>query len=76
MRYEAPKTLEQAIALLSGATRARRGCWPAARTCSIQLRSGRADPQLLVDVKAIPEMRAVVADSGGFASARRSPAWR
>src|ERR1035438_8767991 len=30
------------------------------------MRSGRAQPGLLVDVKAIPEMRAVVAAGGGY----------
>jgi CO/xanthine dehydrogenase FAD-binding subunit len=65
MRYEAPKTLEQAIALLSGANGQGR-VLAGGTDVLIQLRSGRADPQLLVDVKAIPEMRAVVADSGGY----------
>ena len=65
MRYEAPKTLEQAIALLSGANGQAR-LLAGGTDVLIQLRSGRADPQLLVDIKAIPEMRAVVADSGGY----------
>jgi carbon-monoxide dehydrogenase medium subunit len=65
MRYEAPKTLEQAIALLAGANG--RGRVLAGGTdLLIQLRSGRADPELLVDIKAIPELRSIAADAGGY----------
>ncbi len=65
MRYEVPKTLEAAIALLAGADG--RGRVLAGGTdLLIQLRSGRAEPELLVDVKAIAEMRAVVAAAGGY----------
>jgi len=32
----------------------------------IQLRSGRADPELVVDIKAIAEMRAIAIDAGGY----------
>src|SRR5512140_65371 len=65
MRYEVPKTLEAAIALLAGANG--RGRVLAGGTdLLIQLRSGRAEPELLVDVKAIVEMRAVEAAAGGY----------
>jgi len=65
MRYEVPKTLEAAIALLAGANG--RGRVLAGGTdLLIQLRSGRAEPELLVDVKAIAEMRAVEAAAGGY----------
>jgi carbon-monoxide dehydrogenase medium subunit len=65
MRYEAPKTLDQAVALLSGANVQAR-VLAGGTDVLIQLRSGRADPQLLIDIKAIPEMRAIVADAGGY----------
>lgn len=65
MRYEAPKSLEQAIALLSGAN-GRTKVLAGGTDVLIQLRSGRAVPELLVDVKAIPEMRSIAADSGGY----------
>ncbi len=65
MRYEAPKTLEQAIALLSGANGQAR-VLAGGTDLLIQMRSGRAEPELLVDIKAIPEMRSIVAETGGF----------
>jgi CO/xanthine dehydrogenase FAD-binding subunit len=65
MRYEAPKTLEQAIELLSaGNGRAR--VLAGGTDLLIQLRSGRADPELLVDIKAIPELRTISAEAGGY----------
>jgi CO/xanthine dehydrogenase FAD-binding subunit len=65
MRYEAPKTLEQAIALLAGAAGQAR-VLAGGTDLLIQLRSGRIAPELLVDVKAIPEMRSIAADGGGY----------
>ncbi len=65
MRYEAPMTLEQAITLLSGAN-AQARVLAGGTDLLIQMRAGRADPGLLVDIKAIPEMRSIVADAGGY----------
>ncbi|MCJ7838713.1 MAG: xanthine dehydrogenase family protein subunit M [Burkholderiales bacterium] len=65
MRYEAPKTLEQAIALLSGGN-GRARVLAGGTDLLIQLRSGRADPELLVDIKAIPELRSIAAEAGGY----------
>lgn len=65
MRYEVPKTLEAAIALLCG-TDAQASVLAGGTDLLIQMRLGRAEPGLLVDVKAIPEMRSVVVDAGGF----------
>jgi len=65
MRYEAPKTVEAAVALLAGAK-------GVARTLAggtdllIQLRGHRVEPELLVDLKGIPEMTSIVAENGGF----------
>jgi carbon-monoxide dehydrogenase medium subunit len=65
MRYEAPKTLEQAIALLAGAN-GRARVLAGGTDLLIQLRSGRAEPELLVDIKAVAEMRAVAVEPGGY----------
>ena len=69
MRYVAPKTLEAAITLLSGANGQAR-ILAGGTDLLIQLRSGRAEPDLLIDVKAIPELRSIAVDAG-----RYSPAW-
>jgi len=65
MRYEAPKTLEQAIELLSGAD-GRARVLAGGTDLLIQMRSGRAEPELLVDIKAIPEMTSIAADMGFY----------
>jgi carbon-monoxide dehydrogenase medium subunit len=65
MRYEAPNTLEQAIALLSGAN-GRARVLAGGTDLLIQMRSGRAVPELVVDVKSIAEMRTVAVDASGY----------
>jgi len=65
MRYEAPRTLEAAIALLAGAKGAAR-VLAGGTDLLIQMRSGRIEPELLVDVKSIPEMKTIAAEDGGF----------
>lgn len=65
MRYEAPKTLAAAVALLAGANGQAR-VLAGGTDLLIQMRGGRVEPELLVDVKGIPEMTSIVAESGGF----------
>ena len=65
MRYEAPKTLRAAVALLSGANGKAR-VLAGGTDLLIQMRSGRVEPELLVDIKGVPEVRSIVAKSGGF----------
>ncbi len=65
MRYEAPKTLEAAVALLSGATGSAR-VLAGGTDLLIHMRAGRVEPELLVDVKGIPEMTSILAENGGF----------
>jgi CO/xanthine dehydrogenase FAD-binding subunit len=65
MRYEAPTTVAAAIALLAGAKGQAR-VLAGGTDLLIQMRSGRAVPGLVVDVKAIPEMRSIVAENGAF----------
>ena len=65
MRYEVPKTLEQAIALLAGAN-GRAKLLAGGTDLLIQMRSGRAQPEVVIDIKAIPEMRSIAAEAGGY----------
>ncbi len=65
MRYEAPRTLEAAVALLSGANGQAR-ILAGGTDLLIQMRGGRVEPELLVDVKGIPEMTSIVAENGVF----------
>jgi len=65
MRYEAPRTLEAAVALLAGSNGGGR-VLAGGTDLLIQMRGGRVAPELLVDVKGIPEMTTIVAENGGF----------
>ena len=65
LRYEAPKTLDAAIALLAGAqglTKVLAG----GSDLLVQMKSGRVEPALIVDIKGIPEMTSITAENGGF----------
>ncbi len=65
MRYEAPDSLDAAVALLAGASGE---VWLLAGGTDllVQLRSGLIEPDLVLDVKKIPEMRSITAEDGGF----------
>ena len=65
IRYEAPKTLKAAIALLAGAG-GRARVLAGGTDLLIQMRSGRVEPELLVDIKGIAELRAIVVKGGRF----------
>jgi CO/xanthine dehydrogenase FAD-binding subunit len=65
MQYEAPQTLEAATALLAGASGTAR-VLAGGTDLLVQLRSGLIEPDLVVDVKHIPEMRQITAEDGGF----------
>ena len=65
MRFETPKTLEAAVALLSGASGVAR-VLAGGTDLLIQMRGGRVEPELVVDIKGIAEMRSIAAESGGF----------
>ncbi len=65
LRYEAPDTLDAAVALLSaesGVTRILAG----GTDVLVQLHMDTIDPALFVDIKKIAEMRAIERDGGGF----------
>ena len=65
MRYEAPKTLAAALALLAGAN-GRASVLAGGTDLLLRMRAGTVEPGLLVDVKGIPEMTSIVAENGGF----------
>ena len=65
MRYEAPDSLDAAVALLAeaeGQTRVLAG----GTDLLVQLRAELIEPELVVDIKKIPEMCGIVAEDGGF----------
>ncbi len=65
MRYEAPESLDTAVALLSGA-RGDARVLAGGTDLLVQMRADILDPELIVDIKKIPETRAVAQEKGGW----------
>ena len=65
MRYQAPETLDAAVSLLAGA-RGETRVLAGGTDLLVQLRSGLIEPELVVDLKRIPEMHRITAENGGF----------
>jgi carbon-monoxide dehydrogenase medium subunit len=65
VRYEAPNTLDAARALLAAANGQAR-LLAGGTDLLLQMRAGRAEPGLLVDVKGIPEMTSIAMADGAF----------
>ena len=65
MRYEAPESLEGAVALLAGAKGEAR-VLAGGTDLLVQMRADVVDPDLIVDIKRIPETRAVTEEKGGW----------
>src|SRR5712691_426136 len=65
MRYEAPGSLEGAVALLAGATGDVR-VLAGGTDLLVQMRADIVDPELIVDIKKIPETRAITEEKGGW----------
>ncbi len=65
MRYEAPQTVEEAARLLHGAPAPAR-VLAGGTDLIVQMRSGVAEPALVVDIKRIAGTREIVAEDGGF----------
>src|SRR2546421_1607705 len=65
MRYEAPETLQGAVTLLAGATGEAR-VLAGGTDLLVQMRADVVDPDLIVDIKKIPETRAVAEERGGW----------
>ncbi len=65
LRYEAPESLSAAVALLAGAkgmTRLLAG----GTDVIVQMETDLIEPELIVDIKKIPEVRGIAAENGGF----------
>jgi carbon-monoxide dehydrogenase medium subunit len=65
MRYEAPETVERAVALLSQATGDAR-VLAGGTDLLVQMRAEIVEPELIVDIKRIAETRAVTEERGGW----------
>ena len=65
MRYEAPQTLEAAIALLRAAGAGAK-VLAGGTDLLVQLRAGAVEPELAVDIKRIPGMGRIRAEAGGL----------
>ncbi len=65
MRYEAPDTIDGAVALLAGASGEARAL-AGGTDLLVQLRAETVVPDLVVDLKRIPELRGIAAEDGGF----------
>lgn len=65
LRYEAPESVNAAVALLakaSGTTRLMAG----GTDVIVQMETELVEPELIVDIKKIPELRGIAAENGGF----------
>ena len=65
MRYEAPDSLDSAVALLAGAPGDAR-VLAGGTDLLVQMRFDVLEPELIVDIKKIPETRAVAEEKGGW----------
>jgi carbon-monoxide dehydrogenase medium subunit len=65
MRYEAPESMEGAVALLAGAKGDAR-VLAGGTDLLVQIRADILDPELIVDIKRIPETRTVTEENGGW----------
>ncbi len=65
MRYEAPATIEAAAAALAGEGGVAR-VLAGGTDLLVQMHSGMAPPDLVVDIKRIPATRQITAEDGGF----------
>jgi len=65
MRYEAPESVERAVALLSAATGEAR-VLAGGTDLLVQMRADVVDPDLIVDIKKIAETRAITEEKGGW----------
>jgi carbon-monoxide dehydrogenase medium subunit len=65
MRYEAPATLDAAVALLAGVDGEAR-LLAGGTDVLVLMDADMIEPDLVVDIKNIPELRAIAAEDGGF----------
>ena len=74
MRYEAPTSVEDAVALLGSDPEAQ--VFAGATDMIPQLRAGRAEPPVLVDLKGIPRLTEVIRQNGTWKVGAAAPAAR
>jgi CO/xanthine dehydrogenase FAD-binding subunit len=72
LRYEAPETLQAAVALLAGAPAGTR-VLAGGTDVIVQMETDLIEPPLLVDIKKIPELRQITAENGGFRIGAATP---
>ena len=72
MRFEAPKTVDAAVALLASAGGVAK-VLAGGSDILIQMRGGRVEPDLLVDVKGIAEMSGISQVNGGWRVGAAAP---
>ncbi len=65
MRYEAPPTLESAVALLAGESGSAQ-ILAGGTDLLVRMKSGFSEPDLVVDIKRIDSMHAITAEDGGW----------
>jgi carbon-monoxide dehydrogenase medium subunit len=65
LRYEAPETLQAAVALLAGASGPAR-ILAGGTDVIVQMETDLIEPSLLVDIKKIPETRQIAQENGGW----------
>lgn len=65
MRYEAPQTLDAAVRLLSGETGLAK-VLAGGTDLLVQIRTDVIEPDLIVDIKGIQEVRTISEENGGF----------
>ena len=65
MRYESPMSLAAAVALLSGGAGKAR-VLAGGTDLIVQMRGGHLEPELLVDIKRIAEMKEIASTDGGY----------
>ena len=65
MQYEAPTTVDQAVAFLKNSGNASK-VLAGGTDLLVQLRSGMIEPELIVDIKKIPEVRSILKEDGKF----------
>ncbi|MGF1610289.1 MAG: FAD binding domain-containing protein [Kiloniellales bacterium] len=73
MRYEAPNTVDAAVALLAGESGLAR-VLAGGTDLLVQLRAGFVEPDLIVDLKRIEALRRITAEAGGFRIGAAVPA--
>ncbi len=65
MRYEAPETLDKAVALLAGESGIAR-VLAGGTDLLVQMKTDVIEPVLVIDIKRIKEMRTITEEAGGF----------